>query len=90
MYIGKPVAFFVSEPKLWESTCQNNGGRKNQFERVSKETEKIENLHQAIMSPIMVYVPLVMQNVAKYRTCMFSWTERSNLRIKDGKIQIGQ
>ena len=31
------------------------------------------------MSPIVVYVPVVMQNVAKYRTWLFDGTARSRL-----------
>lgn len=51
--------------------------------REPKGREKVVNKwkypHQAIITPIVVYVPLVIQNVAKYRTWLLSGTVRSNL-----------
>ena len=58
MYIGIPVAFFVSEPRLCATA------RTGQH-RTPYPWRYIENAHQAMITPMVVYVPLVMQNVAK-------------------------
>lgn len=65
MKMGMPVAFLVSDPKLCPTTAQNI---MSVFILGVKKGQKLDYIHQAIVKPIVVYVPLVMQKVEKYRT----------------------
>ncbi len=74
LYKGAPVAIFVSDPRLCETTkimmslgCCN-------VDSVSE----IDHLHQVSTNPIVENEPIVIQNVAKYRT-LFDVTTSSNL-----------
>lgn len=72
MNIGMPAAFFVSDPRL----CATSS--KCQKEHYAKTHEYV---HHAMMIPIVEYVPLVMQKLAKYLMRWFDATVNSNLQV---------
>jgi len=71
--MGIPVAFLVSDPRLCATKAKVNN-------RVRYPETINEYGHHAIMIPIVVYVPLVIQKVAKYLTCTFSATVSNKLQ----------
>jgi hypothetical protein len=64
MNIGMPVAFFVSDPRL----CATKTAKEPRVSHGDKKeplNRRMKHSHHAIIMPIVVYVPLVIQNVAK-------------------------